>query len=115
MASAAPGLFTINWTGAGQAAALNEDGGVNSRDSRARGGTILYVFATGLGSTGTTPTIVIGQKPCAVTYVAETEPRAGVWLIGAQLPEDISGGDAQPIELKVGELSAQSGVTVAVR
>ena len=44
-----PGLFTRDGSGRGQAAALNEDGTVNSPDNPAARGSIVSLFATGLG------------------------------------------------------------------
>lgn len=48
--SSVPGLFTLNGSGSGQVAALNQDGTVNSPSNPARIGSVVTVWATGLGA-----------------------------------------------------------------
>jgi len=62
--AAAPSLFTANATGLGQAAAINQDGSLNSPSSPARQGTIVSLYMTGEGQT--TPGGIDG-KPAPVT------------------------------------------------
>src|ERR1039458_6849457 len=45
-----PGLFTLDSTGTGQLAVLNQDGSVNSAANPAGPGTAVALFATGLGA-----------------------------------------------------------------
>ncbi len=47
---ATPGIFTLDGSGAGQAAVLNEDGTVNSAVNPAARGSIVSFFATGFGA-----------------------------------------------------------------
>ncbi|MGH9667883.1 MAG: SBBP repeat-containing protein, partial [Bryobacteraceae bacterium] len=47
---AAPGIFTTNRTGSGQAAILNQDGTPNSSSNPAAPGSIVAVYLTGAGS-----------------------------------------------------------------
>jgi uncharacterized protein (TIGR03437 family) len=49
VAQAAPGIFTADGSGYGQAAALNQDGTLNSASNPAAQGSIVTLFATGLG------------------------------------------------------------------
>jgi uncharacterized protein (TIGR03437 family) len=49
VAQAAPGIFTADGSGYGQAAALNQDGSLNSASNPAAQGSIVTLFATGLG------------------------------------------------------------------
>src|SRR5207249_1152629 len=49
MSPAAPGLFTANSGGAGQAALINQDGTI---DTPSKTGTIVSVFGTGFGPLG---------------------------------------------------------------
>jgi uncharacterized protein (TIGR03437 family) len=51
VAVTAPGLFTSNSSGTGQAAALNQDGSVNSAANPAAAGSIVVLFGTGEGQT----------------------------------------------------------------
>jgi uncharacterized protein (TIGR03437 family) len=55
------GLFTLDSTGTGQLAALNQDGSVNSSANPAAAGTAVVLFATGLGAM--TPLPVDGSRP----------------------------------------------------
>jgi uncharacterized protein (TIGR03437 family) len=50
-----PGIFTLDSSGSGQAAALNEDDSVNSTVNPARAGSIMSLFATGAGVLNPTP------------------------------------------------------------
>lgn len=45
-----PGLFTRNSVAIGQAAALNQDGTVNSADNPAALGSVISLFLTGAGA-----------------------------------------------------------------
>jgi uncharacterized protein (TIGR03437 family) len=49
VASAAPGLFTSSQDGRGAAAALNQDGRVNSTSNPAAKGSVLVLYGTGQG------------------------------------------------------------------
>lgn len=46
-----PGLFSVDGSGRGQAAAFNEDGSVNSPSNPAKPGSIVVFYATGEGLT----------------------------------------------------------------
>jgi uncharacterized protein (TIGR03437 family) len=48
---AAPGVFTSDASGSGQAAALNQDGSINSRSNPASKGSVITLFVTGEGQT----------------------------------------------------------------
>src|SRR6185437_2454556 len=47
IASSAPGIFTADATGSGQAAVVNQDGSINSPANPAKLGTVVSVYATG--------------------------------------------------------------------
>ena len=51
VAASAPALFTLNSSGVGQAAILNQDGSVNSSANPAAKGSVVVLFATGEGQT----------------------------------------------------------------
>ncbi len=59
VASSAPGLFTLDSTGKGQAAAVNSNGSINAASNPAPIGSILSFYATGEGQT--TPSGVDGK------------------------------------------------------
>jgi uncharacterized protein (TIGR03437 family) len=44
-----PGIFSLDGSGRGQAAILNEDGSLNSRSNPARRGSVISIFGTGGG------------------------------------------------------------------
>ncbi|HKE22357.1 MAG TPA: hypothetical protein VKB88_08205 [Bryobacteraceae bacterium] len=134
----APGIFTAGSTGKGQAAAINQDGSLNSAANPAHLGDVITLFATGEGQT--TPAGVDG-KPGAVplpqpilgaqVYLGPDSQDAqsmqlqyaggapgeiaGLMQINAVIPQDIQTGDAVPIFVSVGSGSSQLGVTIAVR
>jgi uncharacterized protein (TIGR03437 family) len=49
VAASAPGIFTLDWSGAGQAVAINQDGSINSSANPAAAGSPVSVFVTGAG------------------------------------------------------------------
>ncbi len=57
----APGIFTMDGSGSGAAAALNQDGTVNSAANPAAQGSVVSFFVTGIGAM--TPTPVDGSIP----------------------------------------------------
>ena len=65
-AAAVPGVFRRN----GSAAALNQDGTVNSRENRAKTGSIISIFATGLGAMD----LVSGKPWQEISIHADADP-----------------------------------------
>ncbi len=49
--NASPGLFTVNTSGGGQAAALNQDSSINSPGNPAAAGSVIVLYLTGAGAT----------------------------------------------------------------
>jgi uncharacterized protein (TIGR03437 family) len=133
VASSAPGVFTLNSTGTGQAAVVNQDGSINTAATTAKIGDIISAFVTGEGQTS--PSGVDG-KPATVPYPQPILPVsvaiggqkishleyaggapgevAGVMQINVQIPMGIQPGTAVPITVQVGNVSTQTGVTIAV-
>ena len=135
--AAAPGLFTADGTGVGQAAAINQDGTINSASNPAPIGSIISLYATGGGQTS--PAGVDGQlstSPLATqslpvqAYIglhlstaqlqyAGPAPGeiAGLMQINVPLPIGLNPGSAVPVAIFVGTAlsSSQSNVTIAVR
>ena len=133
VAASAPGVFTADSSGQGQAAALNQDTTPNSPATPAKIGDTIVLFATGEGqtsppgvdgkpATGTLPqpvlpvTVTIGGQTAHVVYAgAAPNEVAGVMQLNVQIPSGIQTGDAVPVILWVGYAASQSGVTVAIR
>jgi uncharacterized protein (TIGR03437 family) len=123
LAPAAPGLFTLDASGKGQAAAINQDNTVNGGSSPAPAGSVVALYATGGGSltTDALPRVAlpvsatIGGLDAQVLYagVAPGEPD-GMIQINLQIPAGLQSGAAATV-VKIGDASSQAGVTLAVR
>jgi uncharacterized protein (TIGR03118 family) len=132
LTSSAPGLFAANSSGAGQLAAMNQNGSVNSASNAATAGSTVTLYATGEGLTtppgidGTiqTPgarapnlpvTVTIGgqqaQLVSAGTPVGEI---AGVMVVRAVVPNGLTAGPV-PVVLTVGTVSTTQSVTISVK
>lgn len=127
-----PALFTIESSGSGLAAALDEDGSVNSQANPAKKGAVIVLFATGEGQT--TPdgvdgqiaasvlskpqlpvTVSIGGKTAEVLYAGAAPGLvAGVMQVNVRVPSDADSGD-NAVVLNVGNTASPQGVTIAVQ
>src|SRR5262249_18006586 len=122
IAPAAPGLFTSDASGAGQAAAINQDNTVNSASNPAPAGSVVAFYATGGGTltSDTLPrltlpvTATIGGLDAPVLYagIAPGEPD-GVIQINVQIPAATQPGAAD-IVVNVGGVSSQLKVTLTI-
>ncbi len=121
---AAPAVFTTSRSGSGQASVVNEDGSTASPSPR---GTTVAVYVTGLGLMGAPApnglistllpvTASLGGAPVKVAFAgASPGQSAAVQQVNLLIPGDAPIGDAVQLELKVGDVSAQLGVTMAVK
>ena len=132
VASAAPAIFTLDATGTGQGAILNQDLSVNSVSNPAVKGSAIAIYATGAGQTnpagvdgqvtGTvlaTPllpvSVQIGGVDAKVLYAGAAPGQvAGVIQINALIPSTATSGSAVPVALTIGQ-AGPAGVTVAIR
>jgi uncharacterized protein (TIGR03437 family) len=128
----APGLFTTNSNGRGQAAATNADLTVNSAANPAPRGSIVSVYGTGEGQTDPpgqdgriiltdlrrpllTATATVGGRPAVLTYIGSAPTSvSGVFQANVRIPDETEPG-AATIQIQIGGSTTQSGVTVAVR
>ncbi|MCL4795789.1 MAG: hypothetical protein KJZ84_14605 [Bryobacteraceae bacterium] len=129
VAQAAPGVFTLNGSGTGQALAVHiGDGSVNSvANPIAAGGTIaLYVNAGGpagadgaLTGHGEHPGPVEAEIAGLQAEVVQAAPApglvAGVLRVVARVPEGVRAGGAAPVLVRVMGEASQAGVTIAVK
>jgi uncharacterized protein (TIGR03437 family) len=131
VAPTAPGVFTADGSGRGQAAAVNQDGTQNSTAAPAAAGSVLSLYATGEGQTlpagvdgklGASPlpqpvaavTATIGGAAAEVRYAGGAPGLiAGVMQVNVVVPAGVSRTAA--VVLTVGGVASQGGVTVAVR
>jgi uncharacterized protein (TIGR03437 family) len=130
---AAPGIFTLDMTGKGQAAVLNQDHSINGPLNPAAPGSVIQIFATGEGMTmpgGITggvagdesnrprlPVAVsIGGLDAAVVYAGSSPGSiAGLLQVNAVVPAGVAAGDAVAIGLMVESAASPDGPTIAVR
>ena len=134
VAATAPGIFTLNASGAGPGAILNAaDESVNSAANPAAPGDWVSIFATGAGATtpagvdgllATGPSgtpnanvsVNIGGLPCQLNYKGAAPGLvSGVVQINAQVPAGVTSGPSVPVQVFFGTASSQSGVTLAVQ
>lgn len=134
VAAAAPGIFTANASGRGQAAALNQDGSVNRAATPVARNQIVVLYLTGEGLTrpastdgqitggGTLPvptlpvTVQIGGQNAQVVYAGAAPGLvAGVMQVNARVAQNAAVGGTVPVVVRVGTFTSQAGVTIAVR
>ena len=132
VAPSAPGIFTVK-SGTGQAAALNQDGSVNSASNPAAAGSTIVLYLTGEGQTSPpgvdgkiaaaapfpTPllpvTVTIGGRTATYAYAGAAPGEvAGVMQINAIIPTGVT-GNVVPISVQIGTASTQNSPTIAVQ
>ena len=132
LAAAAPAFFTLDYSGKGQAVAVNSsDASLNGTAHPAAAGSYILLYATGLGQTNPagvdgsqvgsllplpllTPTATIGGKAAVVQYAGGASGIvAGVSQINLQIPSGLTPG-ANAVVLTSGGVSSPAGVTIVV-
>jgi trimeric autotransporter adhesin len=142
-AASAPGIFTTNASGSGQAAASNFSGGaytLNSGGNPVKIGDYITLYMTGEGAyalalsapTNTgyiipsslsplpqmspLPTVMIGGIAATVSYAGPMiGSLLGLLQINAIVPEGATTGVAVPVSITIGGNTSQPGVTLALR
>jgi hypothetical protein len=108
----APGLFTSDFSGKGQAAALNESGRLNSSKDPAAPGSVVTLYGTGFGELAPSQERdALGRtvwKPILPVSVY-----LGTMEVKVRVPEAAPHGPV-PVRVGVGRADSQAGVTVAV-
>jgi uncharacterized protein (TIGR03437 family) len=129
----APGIFTMNASGAGQGAVLIAPtavlAGPGTPVSR---GAYVAIFCTGLGAvsnqpatgvaagssplsmTLASPTVTIGGVGAVVTYSGLAPTFAGLYQINAIVPVGVSPGNAVSLTIGIGNIASNT-VTIAVQ
>jgi uncharacterized protein (TIGR03437 family) len=114
LAASAPGMFTLNQTGGGQAVALNADLALNTAENPEKAGETVTLFATGEGVAALPVSVTLGGVPAPVESVRRTDP--GVARIVVRVPYGVRPGGYVPVVLKVGDVSTTPGaVWIAIR
>jgi uncharacterized protein (TIGR03437 family) len=128
-----PGIFTLNGSGSGQAAAINaKDGAINGAAHPAKAGDFVSLYITGAGQTSpggtdglinSVPlplpvapvTVTIGGQNATVNFAGGAPGLvAGVIQVNAQIPTGTPAGNAVPVVVQVGTSNSQPGITIAV-
>jgi len=133
-----PGILTYEGAGVGQAKAINQDGtpnGATSINSSARGatpGSVVAVYATGLGAADpaipqgtpapasplsmvTAPiSATVGGRAARVTYAGAAPGLIGTYQVNVMVPAGTPSGDVRLV-LSADGNSSQPGVTILIR
>jgi uncharacterized protein (TIGR03437 family) len=141
VAAAAPGLFTAAASGTGPGAILNNiDYSLNTAANPVPRGNsanaYVDIYLTGAGATtptgvdgmlatppypllpaNDTVTVTMGGVPCPTVAYAGGAPYliSGLTQITVQVPEGVTPGSSVPVAVTIGGVSAQKGVTLAVK
>ncbi len=132
----APGLFSLNESGAGPAAAdnyLTSHGTLNSSSNPAPIGAVMAIYATGEGQTdppgqdGLSATSTVPKPVAHVSVTIGGVPQTKILYAGA-IPGEVPGvlqvnfmvaehtpHGVQPIVVTIGGASSQAGITVAIK
>ena len=137
VAPAAPALYTLDSSGKGQAAMLNETGCCNSSRNPATQGSVAQIFATGAGQT--TPrgidglysdysrladypkpqlpvSVMVGGIPAEILYAGEASLHvSGTFVVNFRIPANAPVGNAVPLVLRIGDYQSPDDVTMAIR
>jgi uncharacterized protein (TIGR03437 family) len=140
VASSRPGIFSLNGSGSGQGAILNEDGTLNSPDNPAARGSIIVLYVTGEGLTdpsgvdGAILGVVVPKpklpvsvgfdddrdgggyySPAEVLYAGGVSGAvSGLLQVNLRVPSWARVGNAVSIYLQIGPGDAETGITVAL-
>ncbi len=129
----APGIFTRDGSGGGQASAVNENGSLNSPANPASPGSVVAIFASGEGATqpgGQDGRLIVTDVRLPLlpvrfylngrqleTLYAGSAPGfiAGSFQVNVRIPTDLTVTGSLPIELQVGTRASQANVTIAIQ
>jgi uncharacterized protein (TIGR03437 family) len=132
IASAAPGAYTLNSSGSGQAAALNQDYSINGPSNPAAKGSYVVIYFTGGGQTnpgGVTGSVTgsvlkwltqsisvtVGNQPATVQFDGSAPTFVdGVDQLNIQLSPNTPSGE-QAVVITVGGVSSPATATIFVQ
>ncbi len=124
-----PGIFTV--PPGGQGAIVNEDGTLNSAGNPAQSGSVVQIYAAGLGVVGPQPSsgqpaatsplsrtkqsplVWIGGVSAEVLYSGLAPGFVGLYQINAKIPPSAPSGSAWPLQVQIGAGSSNV-VTIAI-
>jgi len=125
-----PGIFSVDSSGTGPAAATLADASLISAGNPAARGSVIVLYATGLGrvtpsaATGAGATglstcvnpvqVTVGGRSVTPIYAGLTPGYAGLYQVNVQIPADLAATGDVPVTLTVAGVASNS-VTIAVR
>jgi uncharacterized protein (TIGR03437 family) len=132
VADTVPGLFTLDQSGQGEGAVLNQDNSINSAANPAARGSIVSLWATGQGQSdpdwaddvlAPSPlpqpknkvNVNIGGQWAQILYAGAAPGLAAVIQVNAKVPYGTKPGSKVPVVMRIGNATSQAGVTIAVR
>src|SRR5262249_27653641 len=125
VATAVPAIFTLNASGSGQAAAINQDNSINGAGAPAKAGSVIALYLTGAGQTNPggaegrraaarlpvpvlRVTASVGGQPAPVQYAGGASGLvAGLIQVNVQIPAGVAAGSAVPVTIQVGSNSTR--------
>ena len=131
--AATPAIFSLDKSGLGPGAILNQDNSINSTGNPAPRLSVISIYCTGGGITAPpsadgeliglplrllaqTPVVTIGGVNAPVKYSgAAPTAVAGLTQINVEVPAGLSPSLALPVIVKIGDFLSTGGVTVAVK
>lgn len=131
--SSTPAIFSLDSTGIGPGAILNQDNSTNSTGNPAARLSVIQLFCTGGGITtpasadgevvgpplrwlAQTTVVTIGGVNAPVKYSgAAPGAIAGLTQINVEVPAEISPALALPVIVRIGDFTSTNAVTVAVK
>ncbi|MCC6585801.1 MAG: hypothetical protein IT168_03705 [Bryobacterales bacterium] len=133
LSDTAPVLFTLNGSGRGQGAFINQSGGLNNPASPADRGSVLVLY----GSGGGVADLTAAEENLVPTQARGLRNQVTVWIGGVQADVDYAGvvpgmppgmiqinvrvpaeapvGEAVPVSVRAGGNFSQAGVTAAIK
>jgi uncharacterized protein (TIGR03437 family) len=128
MGSASPGIFTQAGDGIGAAVAQNQDGSLNTATNPAEQGSVIVVYATGLGflsnappdgqapggpvPTQRPPIVIMGTgsiPPENIQYCGLAPTLVGVWQLNLKIPDTTITLPENPVQVIINQNSVFSG------
>jgi uncharacterized protein (TIGR03437 family) len=132
VAAEVPGIFTATPGGTGPGAVLNQDFSLNTATNPAAAGSIIQIFATGLGPvdppvaagrpagsdppsrTLAAPVVLINGVAADVLFSGLAPGFVGLYQVNARVPAATPAGAAVSLQIQIGGRSSNQ-VTIAVR
>ncbi|HEY1497382.1 MAG TPA: IPT/TIG domain-containing protein, partial [Candidatus Solibacter sp.] len=130
--AATPGIFTLDASGSGPGAILNQDNTVNTSSNPAARSSIIAIYLTGGGVTTPasvdgsvapapppqltqTPVVTVGGVNAVVKFAgASPGSVTGLTQINVEVPAGAAPSLALPVVIKIGDFSSTGVATVAV-